>query len=136
MALLDRFRTQSPAKHADAAVRLQYVEQLPLDQREELTAIASEDEDARVRRAAVAKLMDPVALAGIEERDPDEGVRSRAADMLRDIALDAFEGVTEADAAAAIDRVRDEKAIAQVAKSSTNEKVARRALERVTDARA
>jgi len=49
MTLLDRFRTQ-PQKHPDPAVRLAYVEELPLSEHELIAAAAREDEDARVRR--------------------------------------------------------------------------------------
>jgi len=59
MAILDRFRTQARHKHPDAAVRLAFVQELPLDERELLVEIAREDGDPRVRRAAVAKLLDP-----------------------------------------------------------------------------
>ena len=75
MALLDRFRTQSGHKNPDAAVRLQFVQEIPLDERELLTEIAREDADPRVRRAAVAKLMDPAALAAVAKADADEQVR-------------------------------------------------------------
>jgi len=34
MAILDRFRTQSRHKHPDAAVRLAFVQELPLDERD------------------------------------------------------------------------------------------------------
>ena len=63
MALLDRFRTQSRHKNPDPAVRLAFVQEIPLEERELLTEIAREDTDPRVRRAAVSKLMDPAALA-------------------------------------------------------------------------
>ena len=65
MTLLDRFRAQSRDKHADPSVRLAFVGEIPLSEREAIAAIAREDEDARVRKAAVAKLMDPAALASI-----------------------------------------------------------------------
>ena len=68
MALLDRFRTQSRHKNPDPAVRLAFVQEIPLEERELLAEIAREDTDARVRRAAVAKLMDPAALAARGER--------------------------------------------------------------------
>ena len=77
MTLLDRFRTQSRDKHPDPAVRLAFVDELPLDDRTTIAAIAREDEDPRVRRAAVAKLMAPGALAAIARDDRDEGVRHR-----------------------------------------------------------
>src|SRR5690242_14843878 len=101
MAILDRFRTQALHKHPDAAVRLAFVQELPLEERELLGEIARDDGDARVRRAAVAKLMDPAALARVARGDADGQVRAQAVDMLRDIALEAFEGVTEAEGHAA-----------------------------------
>ena len=93
MTLLDRFRTQSRDKHPDPAVRLAFVDELPLDDRTTITAMAREDEDPRVRRAAVAKLMVPGTLAAIARDDRDEDVRQQATVMLRDIALEAFEEV-------------------------------------------
>ena len=65
MTLLDRFRAQPPQKHADPVVRLAYVQEIPIDERDLLAEIARDDPDARVRRAAVAKLMDPSALAAV-----------------------------------------------------------------------
>ena len=101
MALLDRFRTQPRQKHPDPAVRLAFVQEIPIDERDLLTDIARDDADARVRRAAVAKLMDPTALSDVARRDADEGVRAQAHEMLRDLALEAFEGVGESDSLAA-----------------------------------
>src|SRR4029079_7097383 len=103
MAILDRFRAQPRQKHTDPAVRLAFVQEIPVDERDLLAEVARDDEDPRVRRAAVAKLMSPAALASIAAGDTDEGVRAQAITMLRDIALDAFEGLTEADTLAAID---------------------------------
>jgi hypothetical protein len=102
MALLDRFRTQPRQKHPDPSVRLAFVLEIPLDEGELLAEIARDDTDARVRRAAVAKLMNPTALAGIARHDADEGVRSDALTMLRDIALESFEGIGEGESLAAI----------------------------------
>ena len=63
MTLLDRFRAQSDDKHSDPNVRLAFVEELPLSEKEAIAAAAREDDDPRVRKAAVAKLMDPATLA-------------------------------------------------------------------------
>jgi hypothetical protein len=71
MTLLDRFRTQARDTHADPAVRLAFVQELPIDQRETLAAFARDDPDPRVRRAAVAKLMDPAPLSAIARTDGD-----------------------------------------------------------------
>jgi hypothetical protein len=130
MTLLDRFRTQ-PQKHPDPAVRLAYVEELPLSEHEQIVAAAREDDDARVRRAAVGKLMDPSVLAAIAREDADAGVRENALAMLRDIASDAFEGVSEAAGLAAVDALDDARILAQIAKTSLRESVGRQALTRL-----
>ena len=59
MALMDRFRAHPGHKHPDPATRLEFLEALPLDERELIAEVAREDAEARVRRAAVAKLLDP-----------------------------------------------------------------------------
>ncbi len=69
MTLLDRFRSQPRDKHPDVAVRLAYVEELPLDDPQAIAAMARDDADPRVRRAAVAKLMDPAALGAVLRSD-------------------------------------------------------------------
>ncbi len=135
MTLIDRFRTQGRHKHPDPTVRLAYVEEIPLEEREVIALMAREDEDVRVRRAAVAKLMDPSALGAIAGTDRDEAVRGQAAAMLRDIAVEAFEGITEADSLEAVDALTDGRALAQIAKTAGREIVALRALSRVADTR-
>jgi hypothetical protein len=132
MTLLDRFRTPSRQNHPDPAVRLAYVAELPLSERDLIVAAAREDEDARVRRAAVAKLLDPSALAVIARDDADSSVRDEALTMLRDIALDSFEGVDEAQSVAAVDALADARTLAQIAKTSVREAVGLHALSRLT----
>jgi hypothetical protein len=111
--LLDRFRTASRHKDPDPLVRLTYIVEIPMDDRQTIASIAQEDEDARVRRAAVAKLLDPGVLGRIAVSDSDDEVRSAAAGMLRDIALDAFEEAGEAEALDAVDAMQDAKLLAQ-----------------------
>ena len=135
MTLLDRFRTQSRDKHSDPAVRLAFVEELPLEERATIAAVAREDEDPRVRRAAVAKLMAPDDLASVARDDADESVRAQALTMLREIALEAFEGIGETESLSAVDVMSDARSLAQVAKTSVNERVAVRALARLDDPR-
>ena len=136
MAILDRFRTQARHKHPDAAVRLAFVQELPLDERELIAEIAREDADPRVRRAAVSKLMDPAALAALAAADADEHVRAQAIAMLRDIALEAFEGVGEADAHAAVEAIAEAKTLVGIAKNASRESTAMRASQRITDVHA
>jgi hypothetical protein len=135
MALLDRFRSQPRQKHPDPTVRLAFVQEIPLEERDVLVEIARDDSDPRVRKAAVAKLMDPASLAGVARHDPDEAVRAQALAMLRDIALEAFEGIGDTESLAAIDALAalpDVKALAAIAKTSPGEP-AMRALARITD---
>jgi hypothetical protein len=136
MALLDRFRTHPGHKNPDAAVRLQFVQEIPLDERDLLGEVAREDADPRVRRAAVAKLMDPVVLAAVAKTDGDEQVRAQALSMLRDIALEAFEGLGESDSLAAVAAIDDSKSLIGVAKNASRETTALAALVRVTDGHA
>ncbi len=138
MALLDRFRSMPAGKHTNPDVRLAYIEALSIDEREQLAAAALEDDNARIRRAAVAKLMDPAVLAVVARDDADPGVRGAAAQMLRDIALESFEEAGEAESVAAVEALSvqsDTKIISQIAKSATREPVARRALAAITDSR-
>ena len=133
MTLLDRFRTQ-PQRDPDPAVRLAYLAELPLTERDQIIAAAREDEDARVRKAAVAKLLDPQALAAIAREDADGSVREAALTMLRDIALDAFEGVDDAVSLAAVEALGDARTLAQIARTSLRESIARRAFDRLEGA--
>jgi hypothetical protein len=130
MTLLDRFRTQ-PQNNPDPAVRLAYLAELPLSEREQIVAAARDDVDPRVRKAAVGKLLDPETLAVIARDDADASVRDAALTMLRDIALDAFEGVDEAGSLAAVEVLSDARTLAQIAKTSLREAVSRRAFDRL-----
>src|SRR5204863_6596266 len=124
-------RAHPRQKHVDPAVRLAFVQEIPLDERELLAEIAREDGDARVRRAAVAKLMDPAALLGVAKSDADEAVREQAIDMLRDIALEGFEGLGQAESLAAVEALGglpDAKALVVVAKTAPGAAIAERAL--------
>src|SRR5947208_8780707 len=130
MALLDRFRAQPRQKHSDPAVRLAFVQEIPIDERDLLAEIARDDADARVRREAVSKLMDPAALAAVAQRDADDSVRARALEMLRDLALEALEGVGEADSLAAgeaRESRRDVKGLATGEQTATRGRAAPRA---------
>jgi hypothetical protein len=78
--------------------------------------------------------MDPVMLSAIAREDADADVREGALAMLRDIASDAFEGVSEATGLAAVDVLDDARTLAQIAKTSLREPVGRRALARLETA--
>lgn len=139
VALLDRFRTlSSPHKHQDPAIRLAYVDALPIADRDEIARFAREDDDPQVRRAAAAKLLVPSTLSSVARDDPDQVVREQAVEMLRDIALDRFEGLSEPDNLAAVEALavlNDAKTLATIAKSAAHEGVAQAARAAVTDGR-
>src|SRR3954469_15913719 len=136
MALLDRFRTHPGHKNPDAGARLQFVQELPLDERDLLLEVAREDADPRVRRAAVSKLMDPPALASVAKADGDEHVRAQALSMLRDIALEAFEGLGANDSLAGVAAIDDPKTLTGIAKNASREATALAALDRLSDGHA
>jgi hypothetical protein len=136
MGLFDRFRTQPKWKHADPAVRMAAIEEVPLEEQGLLASLARGDADARVRRAAVRKLYDPALLEDVGERDQDAGVREEAALALLDLALGAFEDSSESESLKALDHVRDVRHLAAVAKEASAEAVSLAALSRLTDPKA
>src|SRR3982751_1679241 len=78
MGILEKLRPQPRWKHADPAVRAAAVYELGPDEGDALRALAREDREARVRRAAVARIDDPAVLADVARTDPDEDVRTEA----------------------------------------------------------
>src|SRR2546425_10623100 len=78
MGLLEKLRPQPRWKHTDPAVRAAAVYELGAEEAEALHALAREDSEARVRRAAVSRLDEPLVLGEIARTDPDEDVRAEA----------------------------------------------------------
>jgi hypothetical protein len=136
MSFLDRFKIQPKYKSADADVRAQAVAELgagPLtdEDRAILVALANEDPDPRVRRAAAARIEDVGVLASMATRDADEEIRGELVNRLAGIAAgEDAEAATRALAA-----LTDPKQISTVAKSSPVESVRTAAVARLTDVR-
>lgn len=128
MTLLDRFKVQPKWKHADRAVRVEAVLQLPEDDREVLAEIAREDPDPRVRRAAVSRLWTPDALRAVLAREQDAAVCQEARRQLIALATTG-EG---AEATAALAALTEERDLAIVAKSASAEPVSVAAVDRLT----
>src|SRR5216684_3862862 len=133
MALLDRFRPKPEWQHPDALIRADAVRRMDSRERDTLEAIAREDTDARVRRAAVKKLGPGSVLGAIARGDRDEGVREEAAAVLAGLAIHEKDAPAGAEAVAALD---DPRHLAQVAKSAFLESTRRAALGRLGDAKA
>jgi hypothetical protein len=113
--LIERFRSKPEWQHADPAVRADAVLRLPASEREVLLALAREDADPRVRRAAVRKLAEADVLAGIASSDADDGVRDEAEARLAHLAVHERD---EATARAAVAGLREARHLAAVAKTA------------------
>jgi hypothetical protein len=133
MGFLERFRPQPKWKHGDPAVRLAAVQELGDREAEALAAVARSDADPRVRRAAVARLLEPALLAEIGRADEDEQVREEA---FRGLLEAAQEDSDEATALQALGALVEQKHLALVAKAARLEAVSRAAVSRLTDSRA
>jgi hypothetical protein len=131
--LIERFRSKPEWQHTDPTVRTEAVLRLPSSEREILLALAREDADPRVRRAAVKKLPDAAVLAEIVASDSDGGVRDEAEGRLAHLAVHER---NEAVARAAAAGLREAKHLAAVAKAAPLAAVREAAVRALTDAKA
>jgi hypothetical protein len=136
MSFLDRFKPQPRWKHTDPVVRAAAVAELAGDPEHQsvLAELAAEDEDVRVRRAAVAQLTSPSALVPLARRERDEDLRREIGDRL--VALASAPSASEADATLALDGLEDPKQLAAVARSAAPEAVRAAALDLIQDQKA
>ncbi|MBI3263732.1 MAG: DUF349 domain-containing protein [Acidobacteria bacterium] len=133
MGLLDLLKSQPKWKHPDRAVRVLAVDEIPDEEQDVLFAVAREDEDRQVRRAAVTRLVDPAALAEIARADQDADVRDAARDRVAAMARDERD---EAKAGALLDAcltLPDPAVLVWLAREAALERVARGAFERLRD---
>ena len=159
MGILERLRPQPRWKHADPAVRAAAVYELGPDEHDALVALAREDADARVRRAAAARLDDVVVLGEIARTDPDDDVRAEAARNLAGLAVETTdvaratemvshllalgrtrevvaivrEGANPDVRAAVVDVIDDPKALGSISRHAPDGQTRLRALARLGD---
>src|SRR4029450_5809803 len=119
MSFLDRFKIQPKYKSTDPEVRLAAVREFgegPVtdEDRAAIVALAREDVDPRVRRAAAGRIEDVEVLVAIASGDADEGIRAEGLDRLPG---GAASSTTAAAASTALGALRDPKQIGTVAKS-------------------
>ena len=131
--LIERFRSKPEWQHPDPAVRAEAVLRLPSAEVETLLAIAREDADARVRRAAVRKLSDVDALVAIVTGDGDPGVREEAEGRL---AHAAVHGREVAAAERAVSGLREPRHLSAVARDAGLAPVREAAIRALGDPRA
>jgi hypothetical protein len=120
MGILEKLRPSPRWKHTDPSVRAAAVYELGPDEGEVLRALAREDADPRVRRAAVTRLDDIASLADIARTDPDEDVRSEAVRGLAGLAAEADEVSNATDAVRQLIALGRTKEVVVVARASTS----------------
>jgi uncharacterized protein DUF349 len=159
MGILEKLRPIPRWKHADPSVRAAAVYDIGPDEGDALRALAREDADARVRRAAATRLDDAGELAEIARTDPDEEVRTEAIRGLAGLAAEADDVSAAADAVrhllalgrtkevlvvarastsaavreAIVDLLEDQKALGSLSRHAADASTRLRALARVTD---
>jgi len=159
MGILEKLRPAPRWKHADPSVRAAAVYEIGPEDGEALRALAREDADARVRRAAVMRLDDAEVLADVARTDPDEDVRSEAVRGLAGLAAEADDvaaavgavrhllalgrtkevvvvaraSTSEAVRGAIVDLLEDQKALGSLGRHASDNSTRLRALARVTD---
>ena len=120
MGILERLRPAPRWKHADPSVRAAAVYDLGPDESEALHALAREDAEPRVRRAAVTRLDDLAVLGDIARTDPDEDVRTEAIRGLAGIAAEADEVTQAIEASRQLLALGRTKEIVLVARDSSS----------------
>jgi hypothetical protein len=135
MGILEKLRPQPKWKHTDASVRLEGVQEIDDSDQETLTALATDDADARVRRGALARVTDAGAIAAIVRNDTDEGARDQALTRIAELAAsgDEVSALSAVGALAALGRHRE---LAAAARASHSGAVRKAAVEHVTDQKA
>src|ERR1700751_742309 len=132
MSFLDRFKIQPRYKSPDPEQRVAGVQDLT-DTPEDaavLVTLAREDADARVRRAALARIQDMNVLADVAAADGGASIR---ADLIEGLANGAGSSDSADAALRALAALTDPKQIGTVAKSSPVEAVRVEAVGRLTD---
>src|SRR6187549_2134366 len=132
MGILDKLRPQSKTTHPDPNIRIEAIHELDPQDFASLSAFAKDDADARVRRAAVARIGDAAVLADIVRNESEGSVRDHALGQLIEQASkhDATVAMTAVAALASLGRERE---LATVAKASGPDEVRRAAIAAVRD---
>ena len=135
MSFLDRFKPQPRWKNADPVVRAAAVAEIPRDDEHlpVLRELARDDADARVRRAAGARLSTVEDVVQLARGERDDEVRRGYVERL--VAMATAPAETDATASLALEGIDDPKHFAVVARSSPHDTVRAAALGRIHDAK-
>jgi hypothetical protein len=136
MGILEKLRPQPRWKHADPTVRVAAVYELGPDEGEALHALAREDAEPRVRRAAVTRIDDVAVLGEIARTDPDEDVRAEAVRGLAGVAAEADQVEQAIDASRQLLALGRTKEIVLVARDSSSPAVRAAIIDLIEDPKA
>jgi len=123
MGILERLRPQPRWRHADPGVRAAAVYDLGADEVEALLALAREDSEVRVRRAAVTRVDDVAVLAEIASTDPEDEVRQEAIRGLAGLAVEAVEPGLATEVVRRLATLGRHKEVVAVARSNPSQDV-------------
>jgi hypothetical protein len=123
MGILERLRPQPRWKHSDPTVRAAAVYDLGPDEGDVLRALAREDAEARVRRAAVLRLDDVATLGEIARTDPDSDVRTEAARQLTGLGAETRDTVKATEVARQLIEGSRLKEVAVIVRESSHPEV-------------
>jgi hypothetical protein len=135
MGILERLRPQPRWKHSDPTVRAAAVYDLGPDEGDVLRALAREDAEARVRRAAVARLDDVSTLGDISKTDPDSDVRNEAARQLTGIGAETRDPVKAVEVARQLIEAGRLKEVAVIARDNAAIEVRSAVVDVIDDAK-
>jgi hypothetical protein len=135
MGLLEKLRPQPKWKHTDPSVRLEGLHDIDDSDQEALKALATDDPDPRVRRAALARVADGAVLAAIVRNETDDATREHAVTRAAALAETGEEraALSAVAALAALGRHRE---LASAARGSALETVRKAAVEHLTEPKA
>jgi hypothetical protein len=136
MGILERLRPQPRWKHSDPQVRAAAVNDLGPDEGEVLRALAREDAEARVRRAAVARLDDVATLGEVAKTDPDSDVRNEATRQLTGIGVETRDPIKAVEVARQLIEGGRVKDVAVIARDSTHAEVRSAIVDLIDDPKA
>src|SRR5688572_30497852 len=135
MGILEKLRPQPRWKHADPAVRAAAVYELGPDESEALLALAREDGEARVRRAAVMRLDDIAVLGDVARTDPDEDVRAEAIRGLAGLAAESDDVSRASEVVRQLVALGRTKEVVAIARENANTQVRAAVVELIDDAK-
>jgi hypothetical protein len=136
MGILERLRPQPRWKHSDPQVRAAAVNDLGPDEGEVLRALAREDAEARVRRAAVARLDDVATLGEVAKTDPDTDVRNEATRQLTGIGVETRDPIKAVEVARQLIEGGRVKDVAVIARDNTHAEVRSAIVDLIDDPKA